>query len=298
MQIQSVTAGYGSAVVLTQIDLEFSAGFHVILGPNGSGKTTLFRVAAGILPPKAGQIKILGQDPLHAPLVKQQVGYLSHNLGLSPNLTVEENLLFWGKIQGIRGVRLRQSIENSIDRLHLSDILGKRVRTLSRGQLQRSALAQVLLTDPKLLFLDEPTTGLDPAAARTLRQLLRDITKDRTIIYSTHNLYEATELAQDITFLTKGRVVAQGSIEELRRQKQLAHRVGLRVKGDPTPIFASLQVNAQFDGSHWVFETSNEEETGRIVESLVSAKITVLELREMDNPLEELLLQLEEEAKK
>lgn len=297
LQIQSVTAGYGPRVVLKDINLDFPTGFHVILGPNGAGKTTLFRTAAGMLPPICGHVEVLGEDPFKSPSVKQKIGYLSHNLGLSANLTVEDNLTFWARVHGLKGLRLNKSIERCTNVLSLSDIFKRRVRTLSRGQLQRAALAQVLLTDPQVLFLDEPTTGLDPGAARGLRNLLQDITHNKIIIYSTHNLYEAAELAQDVTFIANGEIISRGSVDELRSQKQLNRSIGIRVKGDPSSIFTELHVTAQFDGIYWLLETYSDDETGKIIESLVTSHIMVLEVKEVNNPLEELFLQLEEETK-
>lgn len=295
LKFQSVTAGYGRKPVLHNIDLTFDEGFHVILGSNGSGKTTLFRVGAGILPPSEGKVEILEKDPYQVPSIKSQVGYLSHGAGMSMYLTVLENLDFWGRVQKMPRKLFASRLEELIQSLSLSDILHQKVSRLSRGQLQRAALAQTLLHDPKIVFMDEPTTGLDPTTSRSLRDLLRRISNGRSIIYSTHNLHEASELAVDITFIGKGRVVARGSFDELRSNHLRIQRISLKVNDDPREVFRSLDMVAIQDKQNWVIECQSEEQVAQIVEALVTHGIKVLELRRIDNDLENIFFEKEKE---
>jgi len=292
----SVCAGYGRKKVLQNIDLTYHEGFHVILGSNGSGKTTLFRVGSGILPPFEGSVEVLGENPYQMPSIKRQVGYLSHGAGMSTYLTVLENLHFWARVQKMPRKQFESRLEEFIHSLSLSDILHEKISRLSRGQFQRAALAQTLLHDPKILFLDEPTTGLDPTTARSLRDLLRRISKGRTIIYSTHNLHEASDLANDITFLRKGRVIARGSLDELRNNQSAIRRFCLKVNRDPREVFRSFAVEAIQDQRGWFIECQSDEELGRIVEALIAHGMQVSEVRRLDDDLEQIFLQKEKEG--
>ncbi|MCL6441851.1 MAG: ABC transporter ATP-binding protein [Alicyclobacillus sp.] len=298
LSFRSVTAGYGKRVVLHEVTLHFDEGLHVVLASNGAGKTTLFRVGAGMLPPIRGTVEICGIDPYVDPTVKSKVGYLSQGGGLSPRLTVKENLVFWSKVQGLSKSLADKRLQSVVSSLELSDILNERVGLLSGGQYQRVALAQTLLHNPKVMLMDEPTTGLDPTAARTLRGLLRTLSEGRVIVYSTHNMHEAVELASDVTFLAQGRCLVRGSMDEIRKAAtDGSRRIGLRVKQDPRPIFQELGVRTKQEGAYWVLDLEAGSSLDPMIGALLRANMEILEIRELNNVLEDLFIQLERGGK-
>ncbi|MDR5710403.1 MAG: heme ABC exporter ATP-binding protein CcmA [Armatimonadota bacterium] len=293
LTFQEVSAGYGASLVLRGVTVAFGPGLHVVLGPNGAGKTTLFRVGAGILPPREGFVRVLDQEVHRNPDAKRHVAYLPHRPALHPGLTVQENLEFWARVLGIP-VRVRRTrIPEVLERLGVLDLAPRRAGTLSRGQAQRVAAARALLQEARILLLDEPTAGMDPEAARTLRALVRDLARSGcTILVSTHNLYEANELGEDVVLLGAGRVLGRGTAEELQERFAPRRRVALRVVGDPRPAFARLGLEGIREGSRWVVEVGRDEDVGRLVGALVEAGVEVREVTGLSSPLEAVYFEL------
>jgi len=292
LEVRNVVAGYGGRLVLRDINLTFYRGINIVLGPNGAGKTTLFRVCSGVLKPYKGSVLIDGRD-IHSEVeLKRLIGYLPHQDGLIRELTVRENLIFYAKIYGIDDKELSGRILELAKIFNIEDLLDVHVAQLSHGQRRRVTLMRTLLHNPKVLLLDEPSEGLDPLAARNLRMFIKNLARkgDVTVVYSTHNLYEALELADRIAVIRHGKTLFQGSLEELKRFLGRV-KMGLRVRGDPRPILNSMGYQAIQDGNLWIVEIGSEDEVGRIVEALARNNIVVLEVREIGNPLEEILEQ-------
>jgi|GEM_PF-182268 len=292
--LQDLEAGYGSHRVLHGVDLVVGSGLHVVLGPNGAGKTTLFRVIGGVLPPWKGTVQLLGHDPHRRPEVKQRVAYLTHRKGLYNGLNVRDNLLYWARTMAVPRARVAEVA----DELALGELMHQQISELSHGQSQRVAIARMLLGDPELLLLDEPTTGMDPSHARQLRQRLTDLAgAGRALLYSTHNLYEAADLAEDVVVLSGGRIISRGSIEELQRQFTQRRRHALKLApsegADPEQILQNLGYSATREGAYWVLELDHARDVSEIVRAVVDAGASVLEVRELENPLETLYLELD-----
>jgi len=287
VEIADLSAGYDGPPVLHEITLAIPPGFHVILGPNGAGKTTLFRVVAGILPPRAGRAVVLGEDVQAQPAIKRRVAYLPHRAGLHPALTVSENLEFWARVLDLAPRDRRIRIKGALDRMGIRSLGRVPAGRVSRGQAQRVAIARAMLADPQVLLLDEPTTVLDPESARAMRDLLKQFARDqRIVMYSTHNLYEASDLAEEVIVLAAGRVAARGTVDALRQQFATRWRVALRVSGDPRPVFASLGYSPAQEGSRWIVEITRSHDVGRIVQAMVEAGLQVQEVTEVGSPLE------------
>jgi ABC-type multidrug transport system ATPase subunit len=285
---------YARKLALDDVELEFGPGLHVVLGPNGAGKTTLFRLGAGILTPSRGQVLLRGV-PLEADVRgKSLFGYVSHRSGLPPHLTVLDNLGFWSRALGQDGAQRAAAIDRVRDQLDLGELLRERFGKLSRGQQQRVSLARALLSDPELLFLDEPTTGLDPLAAKKLRrQLLEFVAAGKTIVYTTHNLYEAEELATDETLLKDGRVLAQGTLDEIAASFRARDRLSFIVEGEPDDVFRRLGLTASFDDRAWLVDDPRGLDTSGIVAALVGGGIRVKEVRGVGHSLEAIYEELE-----
>ncbi len=216
-------------VVLAGVDLEVPAGaIFGILGPNGAGKTTLISILATLLVPEAGRVTVLGVDVRAQPQrLRQQINLASGAANFLWSLTVTENLRFYGRLYGLRGRALAGRVDELIELFELGDYRRTTFDKLSSGLKQRLALAKSLINSPRLLFLDEPTTGLDPVMARHTREEIRRLneTTGLTILLTTHNMREAEFLCDEVAFLHGGRIQAQGSIPALQEQLALGDRL-------------------------------------------------------------------------
>jgi ABC-type multidrug transport system ATPase subunit len=293
----SVSVGYGSVRALREVDLSIDSGLTVLLGPNGAGKTTLFRVGAGILPPDEGQILIEDEDPFADPGVKADIGYLPQNSTLNSRLTVRENLEFWCRVVGVDTDERVQRIEDVAETMGITDLLDRKADNLSGGQRRRVTIARVLLADPSILFLDEPTSGLDPRSSKSLRGFLRDLAgDDRALIYATHNLYEAEQLADDVVLVRNGSVLTQGSIAELKAAREGSGRtIAFLTDSGPEP-FEELGLSVRESGDEFLIDLPTERQPGEIVVDLVERGVLVNGVREVESSLEELYLELEGSA--
>ena len=226
--------------VLQAVDLEVHAGaIFGILGPNGAGKTTLISIFTTLLIPDRGRATVLGLDTVKdAAWLRERINLASSSAHFLWSLTVEESLRFYGRLYGQGGRALADRVE---ELLHLFELLPHRrvkFENLSTGLKQRLALAKALINKPELLFLDEPTTGLDPEMARHIRQEILRLNRDAglTILLTTHNLREAEMLCSGVTFLKGGRLLATGSIPELQARLGLGDHLVLTFKNGVPPL--------------------------------------------------------------
>lgn len=292
VEVRNVTAGYRGEVVLHDVNIVFRSGVNVVIGPNGAGKTTLFRVCGGVLKPYKGVVLVGGRNVYDDSRVRSVIGYLPHLGGLVSGLTVREDLMFYAKIYNL-SMDINARILELAKEFGVENLLNTPVANLSHGQRRRVALIRVLLHDPQVLLLDEPSNGLDPLAAKNFRNFVKNLVRSRgiTLVYSTHNLYEALELAENVIVLNHGRVVFKGSLEELKRFLGRV-KIGLRVRGDPTKILNSMGYHTSRSDELWVVEVESEDEISRIIEELVKHHIAILEVKEIGNPLEDILERL------
>jgi ABC-2 type transport system ATP-binding protein len=217
--IEGLEFRYGERSVLQHISFEVQAGeIFGILGPNGGGKTTLFKILSTLTPPQGGSISILG-SPLRTSgaLIREMIGVVFQNPSVDGKLTVVENLRYHGMLYGMSGASLRAKIEAALERLGLADRAGDMVETLSGGLRRRVELAKGLLSDPKLLILDEPSTGLDPGARIDLWRYLRNLQEnDKTTILLTTHLMDEADQCDRLAILDQGKIVSVGTPDELR----------------------------------------------------------------------------------
>jgi ABC-2 type transport system ATP-binding protein len=221
VEVEGLSQTYGDRKALDSVSLTVGPGeVFALLGPNGGGKTTLFRILATFLPPASGTFRIDGISPLEdVREVRRHLGVVFQSPSLDRKLTVEENLLFQGEIWGLPRATLRKRCAELLARLSLESRAKDRVETLSGGLARRVEIAKALLHAPRVLLLDEPSTGLDPLARRTLRALLAELAQaDRTAVLLTTHLFDEAEAADRIGILDRGRLVALGSPAELKRE--------------------------------------------------------------------------------
>lgn len=220
IQVSSLTMRYGSTLALDGISFEARSGEILgLLGPNGAGKTTAMRILTTYLYPSGGTARVGDFDVTRdARQVRRTLGYLPENVPLYLEAQTEEYLQFVGRARGLSGVRLRHRLAWVREACQLEKIWKHALGEVSKGYRQRVGLAQALIHDPKVLILDEPTTGLDPLQIMSIRGLIRSLARDKTILFSTHILQEVEAMADRIVILNEGRVVAEGTLEELAAQ--------------------------------------------------------------------------------
>ena len=233
IELINLTKKYGGKKVVDGINLKITEGEIVgLLGPNGAGKTTTIRMTAGTLPPTSGQALVNGEDIIEHDEGKKLIGYLPENNPLYENLTVEEFLNFWFEIKNLNRENKEETINRISKALDLKDVYYRPIAELSKGFKQRVGLAQALLSDPRILLLDEPTEGLDPNQRREVHQLILGLGKERTVIICSHVLSEITKMCSRVVIINKGKIAADDSVENLTAQTSGRQLLSLIVSGN------------------------------------------------------------------
>jgi ABC-2 type transport system ATP-binding protein len=217
LQVKNLTKIYGQQKAVDNISFEIREGEIVgFLGPNGAGKSTTMKIATSFLPPTSGAVYVGGFDVTSEPLkVRKNIGYLPEHNPLYADLYVHEYLQFVGGLYGLKGSQLKTRIAEIVERCGLTKEQNKKIEALSKGYRQRVGLAQALIHDPKVLILDEPTTGLDPNQILEIRKLIKDVSKNKTVLFSTHIMQEVQALCDRAIVINKGVIVADNRVEDL-----------------------------------------------------------------------------------
>ncbi len=203
---EGVSKQYGTKAALSNINLSLDTGAPIALvGPNGAGKTTLFSLLCGFIHPSSGEISILGEKPGSQKL-QNVVSALPQDAGLDPNFTIVSQLTFFGKLQGMNGKQAKQEALRVLELVDLSASALMLPKSLSHGMSKRVSIAQALMGSPKLVLLDEPTAGLDPANAKKIRQIVKDLSATTTFVISSHNLEELEKLCDQVLYLEQGQL--------------------------------------------------------------------------------------------
>lgn len=218
--VEHLTKYYGSHLAVNDISFEITEG-HVygFLGPNGAGKSTTMNIITGCLSATDGKVLIDGHDIFEEPdAAKRCIGYLPEHPPLYMNESAEDYLRFVGEAKGLRGLELNAQIREVIEKTGIENVKHRRISQLSKGYKQRVGIAQVLLGNPKVIILDEPTVGLDPIQIIEIRELITELGKTHTVIFSSHILSEVQAICDQILMIAKGKLVAFGSADELQKQ--------------------------------------------------------------------------------
>lgn len=298
IELREVTRRFGPVTAVDGVSLSVDEGEIVgLLGHNGAGKTTLIRVINGLLPPDAGEVRVGGLDPVaDGHRVRATTGVLTEYPALDDFLTVRENLEVYAAINGMSEVDAAERIAALTDRLGLDDHAETLARRLSAGLKQRVALARALVHDPSVLLLDEPTTNMDPVAARVVRTLIHEAAHRRghTVLLSTHNLAEAESLCDRVAIVRRGRLLALGPPDALRRQ--VGGLLGVRIDTAPGRAHALAETLAA-TGRVLVVDERRVEVTGdrpvpEVVARAVAAGFEVHRVEPMAPSLEDLYVSL------
>lgn len=219
LTVQHLTRFYGQQRAVDNVSFSIKEGEIVgFLGPNGAGKSTTMKIATTYLPPSEGTVRVGEWDVQQNPMqVKRIIGYLPEHNPLYRDMYVHEYLRFIGSLYGLRGQTLKQRVNTMVEQCGLTQEQHKKIEMLSKGYRQRVGLAQALIHDPRVLILDEPTTGLDPNQLVEIRRLIKEVSKNKTVIFSTHIMQEVQALCDRVIVINKGKVVADDLLQNLVR---------------------------------------------------------------------------------
>ena len=227
IEVQQLTKVYGSQRAVDAVSFSVKPGEIVgFLGPNGAGKSTTMKIATGYLPPTEGTVVVAGHDVrADSMAVRRNLGYLPEHNPLYPDMYVKEFLRFIGQLHGLKGDALRRRTDDVVELVGLTVEQRKKIGQLSKGYRQRVGLAQALIHNPSVLILDEPTTGLDPNQLADIRQVIKAIGREKTVLFSTHIMQEVEALCDRAVVISRGRVVADATLAELRKPGQSLEEV-------------------------------------------------------------------------
>jgi len=219
IKIENLVKTFGAKRAVDGISFNVERGEVVgFLGPNGSGKSTTMRMITGYYAPDGGRVSVGGHDVVESPLeAKRLIGYLPENAAAYPDMTVQGFLAFAAEIRGLSGPAKKKAVARAVERCFLESVLHQSIDTLSKGYRHRTCLAQALIHDPQVLVLDEPTDGLDPNQKHEVRNLIRELGKTKAVVFSTHILEEVDAACSRAIIIDRGRIVAQGTPDELGR---------------------------------------------------------------------------------
>ena len=236
IKTEGLTKRYGSLTAVNGLNLEIREGeVFGLLGPNGAGKTTTILMLLGLTEPSEGKATISGFNCTREPIaVKRIVGYMPDNVGFYGDMTGRENLRFTGALNGVSKEETEKRIDSLITRVGLQHAADRRVSTYSRGMKQRLGIADVLMKDPKVVILDEPTLGIDPEGIHELMVLIRQLAEEdgRTVLLSSHQLYQVQQICDRVGIFVKGSLIACGNLEELSRNKSGVHTLEFAAQPD------------------------------------------------------------------
>ncbi|MDI6853190.1 MAG: ATP-binding cassette domain-containing protein [Deltaproteobacteria bacterium] len=307
IEVRELTKYYGPTLAINRISFDVAAGEIVgFLGPNGAGKTTTLKLLAGYLAPTSGTARINGYDCFQASIqVRRSLGYLPETVPLYPDLTVTQFLQFAARAKGVESRGRKAEIDRVIEDCGLKEVRHSLNGSLSKGYRQRVGLAQALLNRPPLLILDEPTIGLDPSQIVEIRQLIKKLAGDHTVILSSHILPEVSQLCQRVIIINRGQIVASDTPDNLSRQLGRGSRINLTVKGPQSQVlsaFRSLagvkEASAAGEDRYQVQGVNGDDLRPELARLVVERGWQLLELKAQEFTLEEVFLDLvtEEEA--
>jgi len=302
IKVENLTKKYGELAALDGVSFEMQEGEVIgVLGPNGAGKTTLLRILVMFLEPTSGKVEIDNLDlgnPLYQRDIKSKIGYLPENAPLYEDMTVWEYLSFTGKMQGIKKNNLSEKILNVLEKCGLKDKQNTEISILSKGYRQRVGIAQALIHDPKIVILDEPTTGLDPNQRIEIRDLIKEVGKSKTVILSSHVLSEVQATCSRILIINKGKIVADDTPERLENKNRNQSMINAEVEQLGTNLVPRLKLiegirEVEINGNRITITTTlNFDLRKDIAKIIVEENSGLLELTRKQANLEDVFIEL------
>lgn len=302
IDVEGLTKDYGARRAIDNLTFNAQKGEILgFLGPNGAGKTTTMRILTGYMPPTLGQARVAGFDVVDQSLeVRKRVGYLPETVPLYSDMTVFEYLKFMADLRKLPSAEDR--VDDVLEIVHMEQRADGYISNLSKGMRQRVGIAQALLHQPEVLILDEPTIGLDPAQIIYVRDLIREIGKERTVLLSTHILSEAQQLCDRVLIINNGRIVAEDTPERLQSSLAGVQRISLQVQGDGDGLESMLK---SISGIHRVMSTTDgvveiesppgEDMRPTIARKVIQAGYDLLTIKTVGLSLEDIFMKLTRE---
>ena len=297
--VHNLTKRYGSLVAVENLSFRLDRGDVLgFLGPNGAGKTTTMRIITGYMPPTRGTVHIEGVDIFDNPLqAKKMIGYLPENPPLYTDMTVSEYLDFVADIKQVTRKEKKSRIFYVIEKCGLSDVRKRIIGHLSKGYRQRVGIAQALVNNPSVLILDEPTIGLDPLQIIEIRDLIKSLSGERTVILSTHILPEVTMICSKVVIINEGKMVLEEALDNLSLSLTNSRDLLLRVRGQGDGIKEKIMsvkgvsaVRSGSPGEFVVTQSEGIEIRDDLVRLVVENGLGLLELKPLVNTLEEIFM--------
>ncbi len=301
IQVSHLTKLYGPRAAVNDLSFEVQKGEIVgFLGPNGAGKSTTMKILTGFMPASEGKVSVCGYDVFQNPLaVKRNVGFLPENPPVYPEMSVGDYLEFAAQLHQVPANKVASAVSDILEKTSLGDVRKRLIGNLSKGYRQRVGLAQALVHNPQVLILDEPTVGLDPKQIIEIRELIKGLAGEHTVILSSHILPEVTATCQRIIVINKGQIVAEDTLDRLTTRMKKGLIYSMSVKNPSTEgVEALRKINGisqiSSSGSKLVIEMQpgTSEIRDKIVETAVSKNMGVLEFSAEKISLEEIFLQL------
>jgi ABC-2 type transport system ATP-binding protein len=299
IQVEGLIKDYGARRALHSITFDANQGEIVgFLGPNGAGKTTTMRILTGYMPPTDGTATVAGYDVVEESLeVRKRVGYLPETVPLYTDMTALEYLKFMADLRRIP--KSEDRAYEVLEQVNLADRANSYIGNFSKGMRQRVGLAQALIHRPEVLILDEPTIGLDPAQVVEMRNVIKEIGKDRTVLLSTHILSEAQNMCDRVLIINKGSIVAEDTPENLQSRLVGSQRVVLRVRGDADGLSETIKkvkgtraVESKSDETVEFEFSSGQDIRPQVAKAVIQAEYELIEMRPIGMSLEEIFLEL------
>lgn len=310
IEVSELSKQYGDVTAVDNLTFKAETGQIMgFLGPNGAGKTTTMRILTCYLPPSSGTATIDGFDIAEASLeVRRRIGYLPELPPLYLDMTVESYLLFVAKIKGVASAQLKSRIDDTMEKTGVAHVARTVIGHLSKGYKQRVGLAQALVHNPSVLILDEPTVGLDPKQIIEIRETIKSLRGEHTIILSTHILPEVAMTCDKVVIISKGRIVGEGSPESLTEQLREGGVLRAQVAGPREVVEGLLTgiegvVDVQYEdagqdlGTYLVTTVAGQDVRDPLAKAIVDGGYGLRELRSMDMSLEDVFLRLTNEER-
>ena len=306
IQVENITKKYGSFTAVNNINFEIDEGEIVgFLGPNGAGKSTTMNMITGFIEPTSGRIIVDGYDISKKPRkAKRQIGYMPEGVPLYSDLTVKEFVTYMAELKGVPKKEKKDKVQKAIEETGLQDVQNKLTRNLSRGYKQRVSMAGALVSNPKVIILDEPTVGLDPKQVTEIRALIKELGKEHTVILSSHILSEVSQICNRVIIINNGQIVAIDTPENLEKKVVTDNSVYVTVEDtenkmdtiiEKLPEIKEVKLiteNEDNTKKYMITANSNIDLRKNIFETFAKEGITIFEMKKSDVTLEDAFMQL------
>ncbi len=306
IQVENITKKYGSFTAVDNINFEIEEGEIVgFLGPNGAGKSTTMNMITGFIEPTSGRIIVDGYDISKKPRkAKKQIGYMPEGVPLYSDLTVKEFVTYMAELKGVPKKEKKDKVQKVIEETGLTEVQNKLTRNLSRGYKQRVSMAGALVSNPKVIILDEPTVGLDPKQVTEIRTLIKELGKDHTVILSSHILSEVSQICNRVIIINNGQIVAIDTPENLEKKVVKDNSVYVTVEDqdnkmdtikEKLPDVQEIKLvseNEDKTKKYMITATADVDLRKSIFETFAKEGITIFEMKKSDATLEDAFMQL------